>query len=147
MAYANPADIADEKRRGDGYGIVRFQKRSDEVTFECWPRFSHATEGRSAQFSGWPITIKRCDNDGRRVTGWLPEFVFASEIRPVIQVIDESTDEVLYTVRARDNRFQPRVYSSGTFAVKIGIDAPTALTFAGLEPRSQAAAEVRVVSI
>jgi len=137
MAYANPEDIADEKRRGDGYGLVRFQKRSDEVTFECWPRFRNATEGRSAQFTGWPITIQRCDNDGRRVTGWLPQLVFTPNLHPVIQVIEENTNEVLYTARARENRFQPRVYSSGKFTVRIGIDTPTALTISGLEPKSQ----------
>ena len=27
LAYANPTDIADEKQRADGYGLVRFDKR------------------------------------------------------------------------------------------------------------------------
>jgi len=146
LAYANPRDIDNERRRGDGYGLARFNKRSGEVTFECWPRFSNPREGRSAQFAGWPVTIKQCDNDGRRVAGWLPEFIFALEIRPVIQVIEERTGEVLYTVRAETHRFQPRVYSSGTHTVKIGLDSPTTLTISGLEPTSRSAAAVRKVS-
>ena len=147
LAYANPADVADERRRGDGYGLVRFQKRSGEITFECWPRFSNASAGRSAQFAGWPITIRRCDNDGRQVSGWLPQLVFASGVRPVVQVIEESTKEVLYTVRAEGNLFQPCVYSSGKFTLKIGVDAPKALTISGLEPRSRADAGVREVTL
>ncbi|HSI63612.1 MAG TPA: metallophosphoesterase family protein [Candidatus Saccharimonadia bacterium] len=52
MAYANPPDIADEKQRADGYGIVRFQKKARKIIFECWPRFSDAKLGDKAQFPG-----------------------------------------------------------------------------------------------
>ena len=38
MAYANPED-SDERKRADGFGIARFNKKKREVTFECWPRF------------------------------------------------------------------------------------------------------------
>ncbi|MHB1559853.1 MAG: alkaline phosphatase D family protein, partial [Isosphaeraceae bacterium] len=57
MAYANPEKIQDERQRGDGYGIVRFDKKARRVTFECWPRFADAREGDRAQFPGWPITV------------------------------------------------------------------------------------------
>ena len=39
VAYANPEDVDDEKQRGDGYGIARFDFANDALTFECWPRF------------------------------------------------------------------------------------------------------------
>jgi hypothetical protein len=58
LAYANPEDIQDERRRGDGYGMVRFNKRTQEVTFECWPRFADVRDGDAAQFPGWPITVR-----------------------------------------------------------------------------------------
>jgi hypothetical protein len=58
LAYANPEDIQDERRRGDGYGLVRFHKRTQEVTFECWPRFADVRDGDAAQFAGWPITVR-----------------------------------------------------------------------------------------
>ena len=44
-AYANPGDVHDEKQRGDGYGIARFdfadrtRGAAGTLTFECWPRF------------------------------------------------------------------------------------------------------------
>ena len=34
-AYANP----DSNSNGAGYGIIKFNKRENNVTFECWPRF------------------------------------------------------------------------------------------------------------
>ncbi len=57
LAYANPGDPDDPKKRGDGYGIVRFRKSARTVTFECWPRFVNLTDGDSAQYTGWPRTV------------------------------------------------------------------------------------------
>jgi hypothetical protein len=147
LAYANPANFSDEKQRGDGYGLVRFNKRSGEVTFECWRRFRQAVQGESGQYPGWPIKVKQSDNDGRRVFGWLPELHFEAGIRPVVQVIDQATNETLYTVRAPSSRFQPRVYSSGRFTVKVGIDRPVAATLSNLEPRQQSEAGTRTVKL
>ncbi|MFN6049514.1 MAG: metallophosphoesterase family protein, partial [Planctomycetia bacterium] len=73
LAYANPEDISNDKKRADGYGLVRFDKKKRTITFECWPRFSDAKKGVDQQFAGWPITVAMDANDGRKVTGWLPE--------------------------------------------------------------------------
>ena len=140
LAYANPEDISAEKKRADGYGIARFNKKTRTVTFECWPRFCDVRDGDKAQFAGWPITVAQDANDGRKVTGWLPELTFADGANPVVQVIEEKTGEVLYTVRAQGGRFQPRVYSTGKHIVKVGLQKPDAKTFADLEPKSKAAA-------
>jgi hypothetical protein len=71
-AYANPSSERSaikawrdkkgsgaESRRGwaDGWGIVRFKKSTQEVTFECWPRFTDVTRPAASQFAGWPKTI------------------------------------------------------------------------------------------
>ena len=71
VAYANPdkrlQDIAGIKpgdtrnakaNWADGYGLIRFHKKSGEVTFECWPRFADVTKPDAAQFPGWPQTVK-----------------------------------------------------------------------------------------
>jgi hypothetical protein len=89
------------------------------VTIECWPRFS-----QGEQFPGWPITVRNDDNDGRRPVAWLPELIIEGTERPVVQVIAEASGEILYTVRVRENRFQPHVYSQGLFTVKVGRDRP-----------------------
>jgi hypothetical protein len=147
LAYANPENIGDEKRRGDGYGLARFNKKNRTVTFECWPRFSDVGEGDQAQYPGWPITVASEQNDGRQVAGYLPELVFEGAESPVVQVVEEQSGEVLYTVRAQDGRFQPRVYSSGKHTVKIGRDKPDAQTLAGLEAKPKAEAGKRVVRL
>ncbi len=52
-AYANP----DSHSNGAGYGLIRFNKTSNEVTFECWPRFVDVSKEGAEQFTGWPFTI------------------------------------------------------------------------------------------
>ena len=147
MAYANPPDVTDEKQRADGYGIARFNKTKRSITFECWPRFSDAKQGDKAQFPGWPITVAMDANDGRKVTGWLPELVFEGAPNPVVQVVEEATGDILYTVRVQGARFHPRVYSAGKHTVKIGRDKPDAQTIARLEPKPKAESGQRAVKL
>ncbi len=140
LAYANPENRNDEKKRADGYGIVRFHKKNRKVTLECWPRFCDVTDGDKLQYPGWPITIDQDANDGRKITGWLPELRFEKGVNPVVQVVEEATDAVLYTTRAQGNRFQPRVYSKGKHTVKIGLQKPGSKILKGLDPKVKSAA-------
>jgi len=52
-AYANP----DTDSNGAGYGIIKFNKKVNAVTFECWPRFQNVKLNSAKQFKGWPITV------------------------------------------------------------------------------------------
>jgi hypothetical protein len=67
IAYANPGDIKDEKQRGDGYGIARWEfakpgagrAMPGTLTFECWPRFPvTGPDGKPQQFPGWPVVTE-----------------------------------------------------------------------------------------
>jgi len=147
LAYANPADIRDERQRGDGYGLVRFNKRTRQVTFECWPRFADAGQGDAAQFPGWPITVAISNNDGRQPVAWLPELEFDGATNPVIQVIAEQSGEILYTLRAPGRRFQPPVFAPGKYTVKVGLNRPDGTTLKGLEATERAAAGRRRVEL
>jgi hypothetical protein len=52
-AYANP----ETESHGAGYGLVRFDKQNNAVTFECWPRHVDVSKADAKQFVGWPRTI------------------------------------------------------------------------------------------
>jgi hypothetical protein len=52
-AYANP----NTESNGAGYGLIRFNKQSQQVTFECWPRNVDVTSNDTEQFLGWPVSI------------------------------------------------------------------------------------------
>jgi hypothetical protein len=131
IAYANPQNRNDETERADGYGIARFNKRARTITFECWPRFASVDDGDAAQFPGWPVTISIRDNDGRPVVGRLPRIVLGDRASAVVQVIEESSGEILYTVRVRDG-FRPPVYAPGTYTIKLGQDRPDATRIEGV---------------
>ncbi len=121
LAYANPPNRKDEKQRGDGFGVVRFNKKTRKIKFECWPRFADVAEGDGGQFPGWPITIDYRDNDGRSPVGWLPELVLPEGERPVVQIID-STGQIQYTVRITANKFRAPVYTLGSHSIRLGRD-------------------------
>jgi hypothetical protein len=143
MAYANPENLKDENKRADGYGVVRFNKATRRVTFECWPRFS-----RGEQFRGWPVTVRVEDNDGRKPVAWLPELVVVGSDGVVIQVIDERGAEILYSLRVAGNRFQPPVYSHSSFTVKVGRNRPDIVSLTGLKAfASKHAAGTQTISL
>ncbi len=139
LAYANPPNRKDETQRGDGFGVVRFHKQRRQVTVECWPRFADSEKGDAAQFPGWPITFDYADSDGRVPTGFLPAIdgktleQLATD-RPVVQVVEEATGEILYTIRVPDSKFRPPVYSDGAFTVKLGRNRPTEIERRGVTP-------------
>ena len=147
MAYANPPDIKDERQRADGYGLVRFQKKTRKITVECWPRFADVKSGDRAQFPGWPITIDADQNDGRKPVAWLPELVFEGAVNPVVQVIDEKSGEILYTKRVVGNRFQPPVFSAGSFTVKAGRNRPDGPKLINLSGKERSAAGQQSITI
>ena len=127
-AYANPVKPSDERQRSDGYGLARFNKKTGEVTFECWPRFSDISEGDKAQFPGWPVKFNARDNDGREPVAKLPALASAG----VVQVVDDGSGEILYTVREAAG-FEPPVYAKGKYTVKFGKDKPEKVLHAGHE--------------
>ena len=53
QAYVNP----ESPSRGSGYGLIKFNTKTQDVTFECWPRDANVTQDGAEQFTGWPITI------------------------------------------------------------------------------------------
>ena len=153
IAYANPTfdstrALATNKRDmdanlGDGYALIRFDKERRTITFECWPRYADLSKGDTAQYPGWPISFRMEENDGRKVTGHLPEIV--SDIaNPVVQVINETDGEILYTLRIRGNRFRPHVYGPGSYTVRAGRDTPDPWSASGLKPDAKDAKALRV---
>ncbi|MDZ4688317.1 MAG: metallophosphoesterase family protein [Planctomycetaceae bacterium] len=116
-AYANPTA---ENYQGTGFGIVRFQKSSRAIVMECWPRFVDVTKPDATQYPGWPLTVSQLDNYGREPIAWLPTLVIDGPDDPVVQIVDEDSGDVVYTVRINGRRFAPKVFREGTYTVRIG---------------------------
>ena len=109
--------------RSAGYGIVRLNTTTREITMECWPRNVDITDESTNQYPGWPRTISQFDNYHPQSWGKLAEIIVDFD-DPVIQLIDEQSDEVLYTVRANGKSFVPHAPKGKSFTVKVGRDSP-----------------------
>ena len=138
-AYANPSEERKNKWGGEwgeraaGYGLVRFNTQTRDITIECWPRGIDVTAPDAEQYEGWPVTINQMDNYGRQpIAHLLPVEVTGME-NPVVQVIYEPTQEVVYTVRMLGRSFQPKVFKDGTYTLKIGEQPDNMKMFTGLD--------------
>jgi len=106
--------------RATGYGIVRMNRKTRDITMECWPRISNPADPQSPQFPGWPIKINQLDNR-TRVSKWeLPLIQVPDLVNPVVQVVSESTGEILFTLRINGNSYRPVVDQPGKYTVRAG---------------------------
>jgi len=122
-AVANPRRSGREPSRlydrAPGYGIVRLDRASRTITMECWPRWADPRVPDAEQYRGWPRTFLQDEmfNPGPQR---LATLVIEGLEDAVVQVEDERTGEVVYTVRIVGNRFTPRVDDEGPYTVRVG---------------------------
>jgi len=142
-AYANPD--ADRPKYGQwgaraaGHAIVRFNKAKRTMTLECWPRGYDPDNPKYAQYPGWPITIRQGDNYGRKAVGYLPTLKITGQADPVVQIVNESSKEIVYTLRIKGRSFRPKVFGDGPYTVKVG-EGKTAKIFTGVKCVGEGAA-------
>jgi hypothetical protein len=143
LTVANVANPNHDARGGDypepiemhrempGYGIVIFDKTDRTISLACWSRVADPVSGRP--YKGWPIIVKQTDNYARAAGAWLPTIEVKGLDNPVIQIIDDSNSEIVYTLRIRGKSYRPRVFRAGRYTVRIGEpDTNTFQTFKGV---------------
>ncbi len=117
LAVANPEQVDFEPhelyQRAPGYGIVRFDRATREITVEAWPRWVDPSAPDAELYPGWPLTVTQAEQYDREAAAWLPELVVSGMTDPVVQVVDEASGEVLYTLRIQGARYRPRVFAGG----------------------------------
>jgi hypothetical protein len=113
-----PALLEQLHDRASGLALVRFDKRDRTITLECWPFLADVT-APGTQFPGWPVTISQLDNYARKPQAHLPRLEIKGIRQPVVQVIEESSGEVVYTLRIAGLSFQPHVFRAGLYTVKV----------------------------
>ena len=122
LAVANPTPEKGGDRlstRAAGFGVVRIDKKSRDVTFICWPRNVDVSDKDAKPYPGWPVTFNQLDNYARKAVAYLPTLKI-NRANQVVQVLDEKSGEVVYTVRIRGKSFRPKVFSMGNYVIKVG---------------------------
>jgi len=113
-----PTELYD---RVPGYGIIRFNRSSRTITAEAWPRWVDPESDEAFQYPGWPVTIHQEDNYARAAAGYLPPFHITGLAEPVITIIDETSQDTLYTVRIHGQRYRAKVFeATHTYSAHIG---------------------------
>jgi len=121
-AIANPQKTTIHPTRhhelATGYSVVSFYKESRDIELANWPYW--ANPDKDEPFPGWPIRINQLDNYGRKAQAWLPEIRVNGLQNPVVQVIQQQTGEIVYTLRINGLSFQPKVFAPGSYTLRVG---------------------------
>lgn len=124
LAVANPSPERNGgsklTTRAAGFGVVKFNVKTRKITIECWPRNVDISDPATKQYPGWPRTIDQSDNYARRPVAYLPTIEVSGMTDPVVQVIDESNDEIVYTLRINGTSFRPKVFKTGRYTINVG---------------------------
>jgi len=114
---AGNLEVTDKK--SSGYGLVEFDSKNQNYTIECWKLLGNLDDPKNGQFEGWPKTISIYDNYAKKPYGWLPEINTVDFPNPVIQVENEKTGEIIYTIRVLKKNFAPMVFEKGNYTVRV----------------------------
>lgn len=116
-----------------GLGVVRFNKARRQITIACWPYLADVTKP-GTQMPGWPVTINVLANYARKAVAYLPALTVTGANNPVVQVLDEAGQEVIYSLRVPVTGFRPPVFALGKYTLRV------------TEPETGKAKEFRIVA-
>jgi hypothetical protein len=105
--------------RAPGYGIVRFHRQSRRIEIANWARWTDPAAPGAKPYAGWPITIHQFDNGLSQSRFLLDAVETPGALPPVVQVIDQATKEVVYTLRPAGEKFTPKVWKEGVYTVRV----------------------------
>jgi hypothetical protein len=123
-AVANPSvtglESALQNGQAEGYGIVRLNRNTRDITLECWPRQADPANPDSRQYPGWPLVINQLRNRAQYAQWELPLIKVPDMKNSVIQVVSESTGMVQYAIRINGHAFRPPVDKPGKYTLFVG---------------------------
>ena len=101
---------------GDGEVLIRVGAIGVNYA-DCIVRMGYYSSAKV--YEGWPITVSQLDNGfpGEGLTLGTIESPDVSD--PVIQVIDQSNGEIVYSLRIQGKSFEPKVRRAGLYTVKV----------------------------
>lgn len=121
-AYANANEPENQENKAAGFVLAKFNKNERTITAECWPRDADLSKPGAKQFKGWPKVIQQTDN--YNPASWIKlNTITFNKTNPVVQVVDQKSNEILYTLRIEGKTFAPHIPKGRTFTIKAGLDS------------------------
>jgi hypothetical protein len=112
----------DQKATGEGMGYVVFNTKTRTITPYFVAHGVALAAGAPHPQSWVKKTITQAANYGRKGSHFLPTLKF-NVADPVVQVIDESNNEIVYTLRVSGTEFAPHVFKEGNYTVRVTRDS------------------------
>jgi len=132
LSGLEPAFLYD---RAAGYGIARLNRETRQIEFANWPRQVNPRKPGAKPYDGWPVRFTQLDNYGRKPVAYLPTLEIPGAPDPVVRVVDQESQEVVYTLRIKGNSFRPAVFRKGLYTVFIG-EGESRKTLRNMEAKS-----------
>ncbi len=86
------------------------------------------------------MVLEQTSNYGRQAYGYLPRIEVSGMRDPVIQIVDEGSGEVVYTLRIVGGEFTPKVFADGSYTAHVGEPGTERMrTLTGLRPAAEGA--------
>ena len=82
-------------------------------------RPTRVSDKAAKPYPGWPFTFNQLDNYGREAVGYLPSLKI-NQPNQVVQVVEEKSGDVVYTLRVKGKSFQPKVFAKGKYTINVG---------------------------
>jgi hypothetical protein len=105
--------------RASGYGIIRFNKPTRKITYECWARNVDMFAPKSKPYDGWPVTFSQTDNFLIKNGYELPTLKI-SKPNQVVTIRNYYSNEVISSLRINGTEYKPKVMLSGKYNIDIG---------------------------
>ncbi len=104
-----------------GYGIIKFHKEQQEITFESWPIYQQMDTDISKYktHQGWPITVSVEQQYNRKPIGYLPTIKMERK-NFIVRVTKEHSGDLVYARRVTGKSFRPKVFEKGSYHVEVG---------------------------
>lgn len=124
----------------DGYGLLQLDMAGRH--FVAQARALPGYDPANLRFGGFPESLRQVHAYGQPPLAWLPPLVLTQtpgQPLPVVQVIDESTQRVIYTRRLPQARMILPVYASGSYTLRLfePDGGPASRVWRGLQAETQ----------
>lgn len=122
FAIANPhqypgSGLKGLRNRATGYSVLKCSKKTRQVEVVMWPRWVDPSKPGAKPYAGWPITIHQLDNGLFDADWTLDPIETRGHTDMVVQVQQDKSGDVVYTIRANGESFTPLVREPGTYRV------------------------------
>ena len=136
----SPEELDDNKAiyfASSGIGYVKVTPATRSITYNRIATEASSATKEGEPLPGWPITCKHNMAYDREHVGYLPAVEIMGRSNALIQVINENTDKLVYSIRSGGTAFLPRIFSVGHYTMNIGEpETATKQRFPNLTPRA-----------